>query len=279
MSNVWYMVCNVYAGRAVSEVLLNNMCECLNRWLVDGRDKPIITALEYCREYLMKRIVTVRKVIAGCNGPLTPTATKLFEAIKTDASRYTVTWGGSQRYQVNGPHNDQCVVDIGQRSCVCRRWEITGMPCKHAVAVIWNMGVNGLDVGMPETWVHRVYWLDTWMKTYSFTISPVNGRSHWPKSNRPITLLPPFYHTPAGRPKKNRRKTADERSSMNQGGKLSRQHKTVNCGNCGHFGHNRKKCTNTGVGIKRRIHNASNSGSKRKRTSGEASGSNEAAVG
>nr|GEV24789.1 transposase, mutator type [Tanacetum cinerariifolium] len=40
------------------------MCEVLNRQLKDGRDKPIITCLEFIREYLMKRIVIVQQVIS-----------------------------------------------------------------------------------------------------------------------------------------------------------------------------------------------------------------------
>ncbi|GJR63736.1 putative reverse transcriptase domain-containing protein [Tanacetum coccineum] len=51
--------------RAHFDVLLNNMCEVLNRQLVDGRDKPIVTCLEFIREYLMKRIVNVHKVISN----------------------------------------------------------------------------------------------------------------------------------------------------------------------------------------------------------------------
>ncbi|XP_071699489.1 uncharacterized protein [Rutidosis leptorrhynchoides] len=69
-----------YEGcRAMSDVLLSNMCEILNRWLVDARDKPIITALEYIREYLMKKIVTVNNMISKSDGPLTPGATKVFD--------------------------------------------------------------------------------------------------------------------------------------------------------------------------------------------------------
>lgn len=74
-----------FSGRAKSDMLLNNMCEVLNRRLVDGRDRPIITCLEYCREYLMKRIVLVCKVIDKCDGPLTPAATKMLESTKREA--------------------------------------------------------------------------------------------------------------------------------------------------------------------------------------------------
>ncbi|KAI3772501.1 hypothetical protein L6452_03687 [Arctium lappa] len=57
-----------------------------------GRDKPIVTALEYIRQYLMKRIVTVQKVIAEVDRPLTPTATKMLEAIKKEALHYNALW-------------------------------------------------------------------------------------------------------------------------------------------------------------------------------------------
>ena len=82
----------VTTGRAHCDVLLNNMCEVLNRQLLDARDKPIITCLEYIREYLMKKIVNVQKVIAKCDGPLTPNATKLFNKIKEDATKYKLLY-------------------------------------------------------------------------------------------------------------------------------------------------------------------------------------------
>ncbi|KAK9053329.1 hypothetical protein SSX86_029962 [Deinandra increscens subsp. villosa] len=52
-----------FSGRAKCDILLNNLCEVFNRHLVGGRDKPIITCLEYIREYMMKRIVALHKVV------------------------------------------------------------------------------------------------------------------------------------------------------------------------------------------------------------------------
>ncbi|GKB71194.1 hypothetical protein Tco_0932606 [Tanacetum coccineum] len=100
----------------------------LNGPLLDGRDRPIISALEYTREYMMKRIVVVKKAIAKCVGPLTPTATRLFEAIKNEVSEYNCDFNGGHLYVVSGPWQDQRVVDILHRICTCRKWELTGMP-------------------------------------------------------------------------------------------------------------------------------------------------------
>nr|GEW62574.1 hypothetical protein [Tanacetum cinerariifolium] len=68
--------------RANCDLLINNVCEVLNRQLLDARDSPIITALDFVREYLMQRIVIVQKIIQKCNGPLTPAVAKLFDKIK-----------------------------------------------------------------------------------------------------------------------------------------------------------------------------------------------------
>ncbi|MFS7931778.1 putative transcription factor interactor and regulator CCHC(Zn) family [Helianthus anomalus] len=232
-----------FSGRAKSDVLLNNLCEVFNSQLVGGRDKPIITCLEYIREYLMKRIVLVHKVIAKCDGPLTPKATELFETIKSEASQCSVIYSGNNKYQVSRGIYDQCVVNINQRNCTCRKWELTGLPCRHAVAVIWNMTQHGQDVGIPESWVSEVYWIETWKKVYANTIDGVNGVVMWTPSQCPITLRPPKHHKQVGRPKKKRKKSAEELSQpIVKNGKMIRVGSTVTCTKCKGKGHNQRSC-------------------------------------
>nr|GEY47317.1 RNA-directed DNA polymerase, eukaryota, reverse transcriptase zinc-binding domain protein [Tanacetum cinerariifolium] len=91
--------------------------------LLDARDSPINTTLEFVREYLMKRIVIVQKIIQKCDGPLTLAVAKLFDKIKATLTRCTVEWNGSELYQ-----------------------EISGIQCKHAIVVIHDMTDNGYDV-------------------------------------------------------------------------------------------------------------------------------------
>ncbi|GJR18632.1 mutator type transposase [Tanacetum coccineum] len=131
-----------FSGRAKSDLLLNNICEVFNGKIVGGRDKPVITLLEYIREYCMKRIMNVQGVIDKCTGPLTPTATRIMESIKKEAHLMKVQWNRANKYQVSGSLGDQCVVDVVSMTCSCRKWELTGIPCKHAVAACWNMTLN-----------------------------------------------------------------------------------------------------------------------------------------
>nr|GEV47616.1 hypothetical protein [Tanacetum cinerariifolium] len=188
-----------FSLRAKSDVLLNNMCEIFNGKLVAGRDRPIFDTLEFAREYIMKR----------CDGPLTPTA-KILRSNSNEARKYTVDYAGDDLYQVSGPWNDQVVVNVLARTYTCRRWELTAIPFKNAVATNWVMSLNN-EAGIPEEWVHPCYRLDAWKKVYSFKIKPIRG---------PRTVV----------------------LKIVKNGKLSREHKTVTCNKCNTKGHNSRSC-------------------------------------
>jgi hypothetical protein len=254
-------------------MLLNNMCEVLNGQLLDGRDRPIISTLEYARDYMMKRIVKVKQLQAKCDGPLTPTATKLFQAIKYRATEYTATWNGGHLYGVTGPWQNQHVVNVLNRTCTCRMWELTGMPSAHAVAVNWNMAANRMEVGLPESWVHPCYRLDTWRAAYSYHINPIRGKILWPKSTIPTTIIPPNHHPQIGRPQKKRKKSLGEDIPMVNNGKLSRKSKTVTCKLCKNKGHNKRSCKGATTGGSKTTKSA-NVGAKRKKTTDGSSASN-----
>lgn len=156
-----------------------------------------------------------------------------------------VTWNGGNKYGVKGPWDDQVVVDMQEKTCSCRKWELTGMVCKHALATIWEMAANNMQVGTPESWVHPAHWLVTWEKVYSYKINPVIGKKLWRKHPSPNIITPPKHHPQIGRPRKARKKSADELSSqsMVDGVKLSRKGKTVTCLKCKQTGHNKRTCT------------------------------------
>ncbi|KAL4592740.1 hypothetical protein LXL04_005744 [Taraxacum kok-saghyz] len=233
-----------FSGRAHTDCLLNNLCEVFNAKIEDAKDQPIITCLEYIREYLMKRLCVVQAAINKCETLLTPTATQLFEVIKKEAARYVAQYNGAVKYQVGCPWQDQYVVDLNDRSCTCRNWEITGMPCKHAVAAIWDRIANSEDSSPVEEYVHPCYMTTTWRAMYFNKIDPINGRSLWPKSESPYTLLPPKHHKQIGRPKKKRKRGVDE--DRGQTSNLSRRYVPVTCAKCGNKGHNSRTCKGQG---------------------------------
>lgn len=182
-----------FTGRAHSDILLNNLCEVFNAKIVDRRDRPIISALEFIREYLMKKIVTVQCLIAKSSGPLTPTAQAILDKNKDDASKCRCIYNGNWKFQVTGEYYEQYVVDMAQKTCSCRHWDLTGIPCKHAIAALWDQVEHGQQVQLAEELVHPCYLLATWNKMYSFTIEPINGPQLWPTSDCPTTLVHPKH--------------------------------------------------------------------------------------
>ncbi|XP_076890556.1 uncharacterized protein LOC143541675 [Bidens hawaiensis] len=253
-----------FTGRALSDVFTNNMCEVFNSKLVDGRDKPIITLLEYIREYLMRKIVNVLKVIDKSSGLLTPYATKVMDSMIKEANRYNVQWNGEEHYQVTGPNGDQCMVNLRTNTCACRRWEVTGIPCRHVVASVWVKATHDPNVGKPETYVNPVYKMERWKAVYNYKVYPINDMTMWPKSKVPTQITAPKYHKPIGRPKKSRKKSVVEVEEGKKGKKAngktleveeqgpSKKAKTVKksrppgsnaCAGCHQKGHNIRSCT------------------------------------
>nr|KAJ0221265.1 hypothetical protein LSAT_V11C200084130 [Lactuca sativa] len=256
-----------FTGRATTDMLLNNLCEVFNGKLVDGRDKPIISCLEFIREYMMKRICNVLRVQQKCLGPLTPTATKIMEKNEAAATQYIVEWCGDEKYQVKGPWNDQHVVDMHERVCNCRKWELTGIPCRHVISVLYNKADHGECVQELHTYVHKVHWLQTWKTAYGYKVEPIKGRAMWPRSECPMQITPPPHRNQPGRPKRKRRQSMEEKSqsksqSQSQrsdvgpseihghgphgGGKLTRKFVSVTCSKCGNKGHNSRTCKGQG---------------------------------
>ncbi|GJY15103.1 hypothetical protein Tco_0385525 [Tanacetum coccineum] len=156
--------------------------------------------------------------------PLTPTVTSIFRPIKNALVEFTVDWNGADLCQVKVPYGEQCVVNLNQRVCSCRKWEVSGISYKHVVACNHDMIDNGMDVGLPEDWVHQSYTLQTWRDVYSFKVNPVNGSP----------------------PKKKKKSVRD--IDMVKDGKLTRKGKTVTFLLCKGTGHNRRTCkSNTGI--------------------------------
>ncbi|GKA34019.1 hypothetical protein Tco_0720448 [Tanacetum coccineum] len=125
-------------SRAKYDLLLNNIYEVFNGKIVGGRDKPLITLLEYIREYCIKRIVNVQGVIDKCTGPLTHTATQIMEFIKKKAHLMKVQWNKANKYQVSGrprkkrkrsKHEDEPFVKDGKLSRKGRT--ITCQSCRN----------------------------------------------------------------------------------------------------------------------------------------------------
>ncbi|XP_059435360.1 uncharacterized protein LOC132168246 [Corylus avellana] len=89
------------------DLLVNNLCECFNAYILNARDLPIISMLEFIRKKLMKRDQVKKDGIRTMTGRLCPRV-----VAKLD--------------------------EIGQ-------WDMTGIPCAYAMSAIWFFNANPKD--------------------------------------------------------------------------------------------------------------------------------------
>ena len=126
--------------------------------------------------------------------------------------------------------NEAFGVNITTRKCMCRMWELSGIPCIHAVAAYAHLGRN------PEEGVHEWYSQERWFQAYQFSIRPVYGSIMWKRTRDPL-LLPPLIRRMPGRPKKKRFIAPSENNSQ-----VSRRGRIMTCTNCQQKGHNKASC-------------------------------------
>ena len=123
------------------DMLRNNISESFNHFIKDARDKPIITMMEMIRRQLMSRYEERRKWIAKFPGPLCPQIHTQLEEAKIKAKNYEVTYARGQYFEVSTVHRTH-IVDLDRLVCSYRKWDVTSMPCIHAIATIISVIEN-----------------------------------------------------------------------------------------------------------------------------------------
>ncbi|KAK8716374.1 hypothetical protein V6N13_043686 [Hibiscus sabdariffa] len=171
------------------DMLLNNLCESFNKVILEVRDKPILTMMEVIRTKLMKKVVNKREEAEKWPNPLCDKIQKKLDTIIQQSLGCWATRAGGERYQVQGGLGHQHVVDLVQHTCSCRRWDLSGIPCIHAISAIQDTNRK------PKDYVNECYHKSTQIVIYSNIISPV-------KVTDMELILPLAIRRPPGRPTK-----------------------------------------------------------------------------
>ncbi|KAL4385939.1 hypothetical protein GQ457_09G011390 [Hibiscus cannabinus] len=207
----------------------------LQAMIIDARDKPILTMMEIIRTKMMQRISKKAEAAQKYTGLLCPKIQKKVDALIEQAARCWPSHAGALRYEVAFGPSDQHVVDLEAGVCSCRKWDLTGIPCAHVISAMLSIQ------RIPENYVDSCYHRTTQINLYSNYIFPIRGANQWEQvpEMESLPILPPIQRRPTGRPKKKRRKAADEQDNG-----PSRGHRTleIKCSKCGKPGHNIRSC-------------------------------------
>lgn len=78
----------------------------------------------------------------------------------------------------------------------CRQWQLTGIPCTHAICYIGSLRNEELD-----KYVHDYYSMKKFQAAYAGVIEPMTDKSQWPTLDLGFKLWPPVLKRSAGRPR------------------------------------------------------------------------------
>ncbi|KAH9753370.1 SWIM-type domain-containing protein [Citrus sinensis] len=212
----------------------HKMSESWNSYLNEYRRKPILELLEFIRMKLMKRMIKRREKCEDWESNIPPRVQKKIAKIAKAARRVSVIKASKYQFEVVEIMPDMerhYIVDLNKWYCECGGWQMSGLPCKHAMAGILH------SHGEPSDYVDKSLTREAYLLTYSATINPLPDRTNWPKIDRPI-LKPPVKKVQPGRPKLNRRKEVNEAKKK----PFHKRRFTVKCSICHEMGHNNKKC-------------------------------------
>ncbi|CAK8533602.1 unnamed protein product [Lathyrus sativus] len=207
------------------------MCEAFNRAILEYKDKLIISLLEEIKHYITVRISAQKEKLSRYTSVTSHNIQKVLEKTKRASEGWIATWHADDDFAIFGVSNGvgTYVVNLLQQKCGCRKWDLSGIPCCHAIACIWY------NKKEPEEYVSSFYRKSTVLATYSHIVMQTNDPQLW-LVNVANPISPPIMRRFIGCPKKNRNKANDESRIRNT---LHKTLQTVKCKKYGSFGHNK----------------------------------------
>ncbi|XP_058733729.1 uncharacterized protein LOC131605384 [Vicia villosa] len=222
------------------DTLLNNMSEAFNSVILESRTKPLVTMLEEIRTYFMERWARNRMRFENLpDDAVLPNIRKQVEKTSTYTNTWIVRMSDEHIFEVKHVQDpaDMFTVNLKDHICSCRRWELSGLPCVHALSCMKSGNFRF------EDFIPEYYRKSRYIAVYKPVIYPVNGSNLWARTQYPDVHPPKFRKMP-GRPKKKRNLEQGELNGTDR--KLRRTGLIVKCSRCKKSGHNKATCKVTG---------------------------------
>ncbi|XP_060170945.1 uncharacterized protein LOC132601913 [Lycium barbarum] len=165
--------CRAYLDTRCKNMMVdNNFTESFNSWILQARSMPIIKMLEEIRIKVMNFLVKNEDEIRKWRDDFSPQAVKLSNDYRAITHYCKVEFNGDFGYEIS-EGDDRHIVDLSQKRCTCRVWQLSGIPCPHAIkAMLYDKGEAEDDI----------HWFDSkeaYSLTYKNKLQPVRGQQFW----------------------------------------------------------------------------------------------------
>lgn len=199
-----------------------------NSWVTSRYEPSVVQIVDMIRCKMMEMIYTRRESSNAWREILTPSMNKLVHEEIAKARNLEVICSTGSVFEV---HDDSIyVVNIETWECTCRRWQVTGVPCVHALAVL-----DRTD-GCISEYCSKYFTTECYRLIYSLSIIPI------PDAGRPGLIVPMNVDatdtTP--RPRRSRRQAGRPKSKPDDPRITVKR--AIRCGKCQRIGHNKQTC-------------------------------------
>lgn len=205
--------------------LTSNFGELFYSWVSDANELPITQMVDVIRCKIMELIYQRRMESNQWLTRLTPSMEEKLEKEQLKIRTLQVLLSNGSTFEVHGDSVE--IVDIDAWDCTCKTWQLTGLPCCHAIAVFSCIGQS------PYEYCARYFTTECYRLTYLESVHPfpiVERPLFKVSSKNAVTVTPPPTRRPPGRP-------ATKKLGPHE--VVKRQ---LQCGRCKGGGHNRSTC-------------------------------------
>ncbi|VFQ94034.1 unnamed protein product [Cuscuta campestris] len=196
------------------------------------RGKPMLTMLEEIRKLVGNRFEKRFELGRKWSTVVTPFVDKKLRELAMDSRvcSEVVAAGRGEFDVLDGCTN--FTVRLREHNCDCSRWQVTGLPCKHAARCILRLNEKLED--------YCAHWfsVEKYKGLYDAIIHPIPDPCMWGETSEP-NLDPPKNLKKKGRPKKHKRRDGIDDRVIKQKRTV---HGTKRCGKCKQLGHNHRTC-------------------------------------
>ncbi|XP_039141186.1 uncharacterized protein LOC120278458 [Dioscorea cayenensis subsp. rotundata] len=160
--------------------MYSNVAESFNAWIKEARHLPVTNMVDSIR----------------WERRLCPVIHRKIEELVEESCNLLVGRSDGDHFEVVDQKN-YCI-NLNAWTCSCRRWQVYGIPCKHACAAILQTDTN------IHRYVDDYFIVDSYRQAYTEAIFPVPDNDKPDDINRELLVRPPITKKPVGRPRQKR---------------------------------------------------------------------------
>ncbi|XP_052207358.1 uncharacterized protein LOC127811488 isoform X2 [Diospyros lotus] len=215
---------NVFFGGQRYDHMMCNFGDLFYSWVEEATELPITQMVDVLRGKMMELIYTRRVNSNQWGARLTPSMEEKLQNEASKSHSLQVLLAHDSTFEVRGESID--LVDIDHWDCSCKGWQLTGLPCCHAIAVVERLGRS------PHDYCSQYFTAESYRLTYAESIHPVPNVEKLVKSEQTnaLVLVTPPSKCPRGRPK------------MKPAGSIEIIKRQLQCSKCKDLGHNKRTC-------------------------------------